>query len=128
MDAQRINPEGLSTPMAAYSQVVRKGNMVTTAGMIALDRDGNLVGEGDIRAQTRQTLENLKTALEAAGASLQDVIKTTIFLSDFANYPGMNEVYNEYFSDCPPARATVGAEVVLPTLLVEIDAIAVVET
>lgn len=112
--------------MAAYSQVVRKGNVVTTAGMIALDRDGNLVGEGDIRAQTRQTLDNLKTALEAAGASIQDVIKTTIFLSDFANYQGMNEVYNEYFREHPPARATVGAKIVLPTLLVEIDAMAVV--
>ena len=126
MDAQRINPETLSTPMAAYSQVVRKGNIVTTAGMIPLDRDGNLVGEGDIRAQTRQTLENLKAALEAADASLQDVIKTTIFLSDFANYKGMNEIYNDYFREHPPARATVGAEVVLPTLLVEIDAIAIV--
>ena len=126
MQAQRLRPETLSTPMAAYSQVVRKGNIVTTAGMIALDRDGNLVGEGDIHAQTRQTLENLKTALEAAGASIEDVIKTTIFLSDFANYKGMNEVYNEYFRDNPPARATVGAKIVLPTLLVEIDAIAVV--
>ena len=126
MEAQRLNPNSLSTPMAAYSQVVRKGNIVTTAGMISLNGEGKVVGEGDIGAQTRQTLENLKTALEAAGATIQDVIKTTIFVSDFANYKGMNEVYNEYFQDHPPARATVRADIVLPTLLVEIDAIAVV--
>ena len=66
--------------------MVRKGSIVTTAGMIALDAEGNVVGEGDIGAQTRQTLENLKTAVEAAGAALSDVIKTTIFLSNFDNY------------------------------------------
>ena len=126
MGIQRMNPETLSTPMAAYSQVVRKGNFVTTAGMISLDAKGNLVGDGDIQAQTRQTLENLKTALEAAGASLKDVVKTTVFITDFANYEGMNKVYNEFFQNDPPARATVRADIVLPTLLVEIDALAVV--
>jgi 2-iminobutanoate/2-iminopropanoate deaminase len=95
--------------------------------MVALDSDGVVVGEGDIEAQTRQTLENLKNALEAAGASLKDVLKTTIYLSDFANYKGMNVVYNEYFGDGPVARATVRADLVLPSLLVEIDAIAVLD-
>ena len=127
MNVQRINPDALPKPMAAYCQVVRKGSLVTTAGMIALDASGNIVGEGDIVAQTRQTLENLKNALESVGASFRDVIKTTIFLSDFSNYKGMNAVYNEYFSDHPAARSTVGAEIVLPSLLVEIDAIAVVD-
>ena len=126
MSVQRLNPDTLSRPIAAYSLVTRKGSIVTTAGMIALDGDGNLVGEGNIESQTRQTLENLKNALEAAGASLADVIKTTIFLSDFANYQGMNAVYNEIFSDHPPARSTVRCDLVLPTLLVEIEAIAVV--
>lgn len=127
MNVQRINPDTLPKPMAAYCQVVRKGSLVTTAGMIALDTSGNIVGEGDIVAQTRQTLENLKNALESVGASFRDVIKTTIFLSDFSNYKGMNAVYNEYFADHPAARSTVGAEIVLPSLLVEIDAIAVVD-
>lgn len=126
MEAQRINPDSIGKPMAAYCQVVRKGNIVATAGMIAFDASGSLVGEGDIKAQTRQTLENIKNALEAAGSSLNDVIKTTIYLSDFANYKGMNEIYNEVFSPAPPARATVRADLVLPTLLVEIDALAVV--
>ena len=127
MDAQRLNPPSLSTPLAAYSQVVRKGSIVTTAGMIATNADGSIVGEGDIEAQTRQTLENVKTALEAAGASLKDVVKTTIFLSDMKHYKGMNVVYNEYFAPHPPARATVRADMVLPTLLVEIEAMAVLD-
>ena len=127
MSAQRLTPATLSKPKAAYSQVVRKGSIVTTAGMIALDADGTVVGEGDIEAQTRQALENLKTAVEAAGAAMSDVIKTTIFLSDFDNYKGMNTVYNEFFSDHPPARSTVGCQLVLPSLLVEIEAIAVIE-
>ena len=127
MAAQRLNPNSLPKPMAAYCQVARKGSIVTSAGMVAIDADGNIVGEGDIEAQTRQTLENLKIALEAAGANMSDVIKTTIFLSDFGNYKGMNVVYNEYFGDHPAARSTVRADLVLPTLLVEIEAIAVLD-
>ena len=127
MEAQRVNPDTLSTPLAAYSQVVRKGQFVTTAGLIAIDADGNLVGEGDIEAQTRQTIENMKHALEAVGASLSDVIKTTLYLSDLTNYKAMNAVYNEYFAAHPPARATVGAELVRPSLLFEMDAIAVLD-
>ncbi len=127
METQRLNPPGLSKPLASYCQVVRKGSLVTTAGMIPMNDSGEVVGEGDIEAQTRQTLENMKTALEAAGASLADVVKTTIYLSNMDNYKGMNAVFNEYFEAHPPARATVRADIVLPTLLVEIDAIAVVE-
>jgi reactive intermediate/imine deaminase len=127
MEIQRINPDTLNTPLAAYSQVVRKGPIVTTAGLIPFDKEGKLVGEGDIAAQTRQTLENIKAALEAAGASLKDVVRTTVYLSDLSNYQGMNAVYNEYFKDSPAARATVGATLVLPTLLVEIDAMAVID-
>ena len=127
MDAQRIDPDTLPTPMAAYSQVVRKGNIVATSGMISLDTSGAIVGEGDITAQTRQTLQNLKNALGAAGASMNDVIKTTIFLSDFANYKGMNEVYNEFFGPAPAARSTIRGDLVLPSLLIEVEAIAVID-
>jgi len=127
MPAQRINPKGLPTPMAAYSQVVRKGLIVSVAGMVSSDADGKVVGEGDIRAQTRQTLEYMKKALAAAGASFSDVIKTTVFITDFANYKGMNEVYSEYFGQHPPARATVRADLVLPAWLIEIEALAVLD-
>ncbi|MBM4438761.1 MAG: RidA family protein, partial [Actinobacteria bacterium] len=64
---------------------------------------------------------------EAAGASLRDVVKTTIFITDFANWPAMNRVYSEYFNAAPPARSTVRADLVMPALLVEIEAIAVVD-
>ena len=125
MDVQRLNPEGLSKPLGAYCQVTRRGPIVTTAGFIATDADGNVVGEGDIQAQTRQTLENMKTALAAAGASFKDVLKTTVYLSDMANYKDVQPIYNEYFGGNPAARATVGAKLVLPSLLIEIEAIAV---
>ena len=126
MAAQRINPPGLPTPLAAYSHVVKKGSIVATAGEVAIDIDGNIVGPGDIEVQTRTVLENVRIALEAAGASMQDVIKTTVFISDMSNYKGMNRVYNECFGAAPPARSTLKAELVLPALLVEIEALAVV--
>ena len=126
MDIERVNPDGLARPLAAYSQVVRAGSLVTTAGLIALDSDGQVVGEGDVAAQVRKTLENMVVALESVGATLDDVIKTTLYLADMGDYRAMNEVYNEFFESLRPARATVQAALVLPTLLFEMDAIAVV--
>ena len=106
--------------------MVRAGSLVTTAGLIALDSDGQVVGEGDVAAQVRKTLENLVVALESVGATLDDVIKTTLYLADMGDYRAMNEVYNEFFESSRPARATVQAALVLPSLLFEMDAIAVV--
>ncbi len=126
MEIQRVNPEGLATPLAAYSQVVRAGSLVTTAGLIALDAEGKVVGEGDVEAQVRKTLDNLVIALESVGASLTDVIKTTLYVSDMADYKAVNDTYNQYFADIRPARATVEAPLVMPSLLFEMDAIAVV--
>tara|TARA_B100000749_G_C18280517_1_gene404202 strand:- start:239 stop:622 length:384 start_codon:yes stop_codon:yes gene_type:complete len=127
MSIQRINPSKLQTPLAAYSQVVKKGPIITTAGLIPTNTDGSIVGEGDIKKQTTQTLENLVIALAAVGATLDDVVKTTIYLSNLENFKEMNEVYNKYFEKNPPARATIGAQLVLPSLLFEIDAIAIVD-
>ena len=126
MEIQRVNPAGLATPLAAYSQVGRAGSLVTTAGLIALDAEGKVVGEGDVEAQVRKTLDNLVIALESVGASLDDVIKTTLYVSDMADYKAVNDVYNGYFADIRPARATVEAPLVMPSLLFEMDAIAVV--
>jgi reactive intermediate/imine deaminase len=124
MDVKRLNPSALPKPPAAYSQVVRKGSLVTTAGMVSLDAEGKVVGEGDVGAQTRQVMANLEVALQAVGASLKDVVKTTVFLSDMAHYQGMNAVFNEYFQESPPARSTVQTGLALPSLMVEIEAIA----
>jgi len=127
MEVQRHYVPEMGKPLAAYCHVARKGSMVFTAGMVALDGEGQIVGKGDIAAQTRHVLETLKTALATAGASLKDVVKTTIFLSDFDDYKGMNAVYSEYFGDDPPARACVRADIVLPELLVEIEAVAIAD-
>ena len=127
MKEQRLNPPTLPKPPAAYCQVVRKGVFVTTAGMVSQNSNGEIVGEGDIEIQTRQVLENLKSALGEVGASFKDILKTTIFLSDMAYYKGMNTVFNEYFAGNPPARSTVQAGLALPSLLVEIEAMAVVD-
>ena len=97
MKIERLNPDTLAQPLAAYSQVVRAGSLVTTAGLIALDSDGKIVGEGDVQAQVRKTLENMVAALDAVGATLDDVIKTTLYLADMGDYAEMNAVYNEFF-------------------------------
>jgi len=128
MVKQSIVPEGLAAPIAPYSWATKISNLIFVAGQAALDPGGNLVGEGDIRAQTEQTMENIKLTLEAAGATLADVVKTTIYLTDIANYAGMNEVYRRYFPVDPPARATLLTGLVVTGLLVEIEAIAVLES
>ncbi len=125
MAIQRINPDGMSAPIAPYTLVVRKDNVVSTAGMLAFDGDGNLVGD-DIESQTRQAISNVVTALGAAGATLDDVVKVTVFITDVANFAGMNAVYTEFFGDTRPARSTVRVDLVLAGALVEVEATAVV--
>ena len=109
-----------------YSLGVRTGSLVFTAGQVAVDSERNIVGEGDIRAQTEQTLENVSAVLERCGATMRDVVKVTIWLRDFDDYAGMNEVYGRWFEEPEPVRACVRADLVRPELLVEIEATAVV--
>lgn len=127
MISLRLNPNGLHKPIACYSQVARKGNIVAASGMASIDEAGNVVGPNDIASQTAQTVRNLKAALAGVGATLQDVIKVTVYLSDFAHYKGMDAAYREFFGAAPPARATVRADLVYPTLLVEMEAWAVMD-
>jgi len=112
-----------------YSQavVVPVGDqrMVFCSGQIALDPATGVVIEGDIAAQTRQVLENLGAVLAAAGASFANVVKTTIFLADMADFATVNAIYGERFPSDPPARATVAAAALPRNARVEIDAIAV---
>jgi 2-iminobutanoate/2-iminopropanoate deaminase len=122
MAREAIQPDGLATPKPPYSPVVVSGDTVYTAGQIANDAEGNLV-EGGIEEQTRQTLVNVRTCLEAAGCSLDDVVKVNAFLSDLGNFAGYNDVYKEFFDAPYPARSSVGAG--LPAgVLVEIEAVA----
>ncbi len=106
-----------------YSQAVRVGDFVFTAGQIGLDRVTGKLRTG-IEAQTRQILDNLQAVLEAAGSSLSDVIKTTIFLTNMADFAAVNAVYGGAFSDKPPARSTVQVSALPLGALIEIEAIA----
>ena len=92
---------------APYSQAVRYGDLLFVAGQVALKPDHDqIVGEG-IEEQTEQVCENLKAILEAAGSSFEQVLNTTIYLTDFGDFPKLNEVYGRYVGDKPPARATI---------------------
>jgi 2-iminobutanoate/2-iminopropanoate deaminase len=106
-----------------YSQAVAAGGLVFCSGQIPLTPEGSLV-EGDINAQTRQVLMNLTGVLEAAGSSLAQVVKTTVFLADMNDFATMNQVYAEFFSSAPPARSTVQVARLPRDVRVEIEAVA----
>ena len=125
MMSQIILPKGWENPSVPMSHAVKTGNMVLLAGQVALNEAGGLVGKGDIRMQTKQVLENIRACLEAAGAKMEDVVSTNVFLPDVSNYGAMNEVYRQYFADHFPARATVITGLVKEEFLVEISAVAV---
>ena len=107
------------------SQATLAGNTLFVGGAVALNEQGEIVGKGDIRAQTRQAIENIKALVEAAGGTMLDVTATRVYLTDLHNYAGMNEVYGAYFPIDPPARATLRVELANPDFLVEIEATAV---
>jgi 2-iminobutanoate/2-iminopropanoate deaminase len=110
---------------APYSQAIRAGDLVFVAGQLALRPcESELMG-GAIEEQTEQACENLKAILEAAGSSFENVVKTTVFLTDLADFPGMNSVYARYVGDRPPARSTVQIAALPQGARVEIEAIAV---
>jgi 2-iminobutanoate/2-iminopropanoate deaminase len=128
MEQRVIHAEGAPKPVGPYSQAVQLGRLVFTAGQVALDANtGKLVGD-DIRAQTRQVLGNLDAVLGAAGSSLKHVLKTTVFLTDLADFAAMNGVYAERFSETPPARSTVQVAALPGGARVEIEVVAYVPT
>src|SRR5215216_2105677 len=107
-----------------YSQAIRFDNLVFCSGQIPLTPEGTLT-EGDIVVQTRQVLTNLKGLLAASGSSLEQVLKTTVFLIDMGDFAAMNAVYAEFFTSEPPARSTVQVSRLPRDVRVEIEAIAV---
>jgi 2-iminobutanoate/2-iminopropanoate deaminase len=111
-------------PIGPYVQAVQaKGQLLFVSGQIGLTAEGKMVAE-DIRSQTRQALENLRAILAAAGAGIEHVVKTTVFLRSLADFAAMNEVYAEFFGAHPPARTTVEVSALPAGALVEIEAIA----
>jgi 2-iminobutanoate/2-iminopropanoate deaminase len=123
---QLIRADGLAEPISHYSDAVRAGDTIYVSGQASLDRHGTLVGAGDVVAQTRQVLDNMKVALAAAGATLDDVVKVTVYLAHCADRPQVNEVRRAYFGANKPASTLIGiGEFAIPGMLVEIDAVAV---
>ena len=107
-----------------YSVAVQIGQMVYTAGQIGLDPKTGEIVSGGIEAETRQVLTNLKNVLEDSGSSLGDVVKTTVFLRDMADFAKMNAIYGEFFSQNPPARSTIAVAGLPKGCGVEIEAVA----
>lgn len=108
-----------------YSQAVVVGDLVYTAGQAAVDPQKGKLIEGGIEDQTRQTLRNIAAILEAAGSSMDRVVKTTVFLQDMGDFAAMNAVYATFFGDVPPARSTVQVAALPLGALVEIEAVAI---
>jgi 2-iminobutanoate/2-iminopropanoate deaminase len=121
-----INTDKAPKAIGPYSVANRVGNLVFTAGQTGLDPVTNELVPGGIQAETRQVLTNLKNVLEAAGSSLEHVVKTTVFLRDMAEFTQMNAVYAEFFPQNPPARTTVQVVAVPRGGAIEIESIAVV--
>ena len=127
-----MNREIIATDQAPgavgpYSQAVRVGDFVFTAGQIPLDPATGQMVEGGIEVQTRQALTNVSAVLEAAGTSLSNVVKTTVFLADMGEFQAMNGVYAEFFPDAPPARSAVQAAALPLGARIEIETIAIVK-
>ena len=124
MENRSILTDKAPQPIGPYSQAIRAGDFIFTAGQVPVDPATNKVVEGGVQAQTRRSLENVKAVLEAAGASLNDVVKVTVFLKDMNDFAEVNEVYAEYFTDNKPARSAVQVARLPLDVMVEIEAVA----
>lgn len=123
---ETISTENAPGAIGPYSQAVKAGNLVFCSGQIPINPQTGEFVSADVAEQTRQVLKNLSAVLEAAEASLNNVVKTTVFLADMNDFAAMNEVYTEFFSENKPARATVQAARLPRDARVEIECIAVV--
>jgi len=119
-----VETEHAPAAIGPYSQAIRAGGFVFTSGQIAIDPATQQVIAGDVAAQTVRVLENLAAILEAAGTSMDKVVRCTVFLKDMGDFKAMNEVYGKYFNEAPPARSTVEVARLPKDVLVEIDVVA----
>ena len=122
-----IHTNAAPEAVGAYSQATTNGDLVFTAGQIALTPEGELLDDAPIAEQTERALDNLLAVLAEAGAEPEDVLKTTVFLADIDDFDEMNEVYAGYFEESPPARSAVQAGALPKGVGVEIEAVASVE-
>lgn len=120
---QSINTDKAPQAIGPYSQGIRTGNLIFTSGQIPAGPESGTIADG-IERQTRQAIENVKAVLEAAGAGLSDVVKTTVFIKDLSDFAKINEIYAEYFSEPYPARSCVEVARLPKDVLIEIEAVA----
>jgi 2-iminobutanoate/2-iminopropanoate deaminase len=123
MSLERIFPKGTPSPRGAYSPAVRAGDFIYVSGQVPIDPETDQLSTGDILHETRLTLENIRRILAACGATMQDVVKCSVFLVDAKEFQQMNEVYKEFFGDTRPARTTVEVKFAAP-IRIEIDCVA----
>jgi len=121
-----VHTDSAPAAIGPYSQAIVAGNFLYTAGQIPLDPNTGQIVQGDVTVQTERVMRNLTAVLEAAGTSWANVVKTTVFLQDMADFPRVNEVYGRMIGDARPARSTVQVSALPRGVLVEIDAVALV--
>lgn len=118
------NPSTLGPAIAPYSQAVVANGFAYLAGQVGLDKDNNVVSPGDVKEQTRVSIERIRTILAEFGAELTDIVSATVFITDLSDFAAFNEAWAAAFGDHRPARACVVAGLLLPGLVVEIQAVA----
>jgi len=124
MARQAIKTPNAPQPIGPYSQAVMTNGLLFVSGQGAIDPGtGKLVGT-EIESQTRQTLTNVRNIVEASGLSMRDILRVSVYLKNMQDFKKMNEIYKSFFSDAPPARTTIQAELPLPDMLIEIDCVA----
>ena len=127
MNKNIIVSEKAPKAIGPYSVAIRSGELVFTSGQLGLDPATGALVPGGVEPETRQVLTNLRNVLEAAGSSLDGVVKTTVFLKDMADFPKMNDIYAQFFMQGPPARSTVQVAALPKGGAVEIEAIAILK-
>ena len=126
MEKKVIKTENAPAAIGPYSQAIKAGNLMFISGQIPVDPATSNVVEGDIEAQTRQCMKNLQAICQEAGVSLDSVVKTTVFVKDLSQFTVVNNTYGEFFQVAPPARACVEVSRLPKDVLVEIEAIVLV--
>ena len=119
-----ISTDAAPAAVGAYSQATETDDLIFTAGQIPLTPEGDLLDGADVDVQTEQALENIEAVLDAAGATLSDVLKVTVYLEDIEDFEAMNTTYETFFDEEPPARSAVGVDQLPKGVAVEIEAIA----
>ena len=125
MKKKAIQTDKAPKAVGAYSQAIQVGNLIFLSGQIAIDPKTGEVVKGDIAAQTKRVLDNIKGVLESQGLGMDDIVKTTVFLKDIEEFSRFNDVYATYFKFAPPARSTVEVARIVKDVKIEIEVIAV---